>query len=197
MEELVANSGVKTVTTHPFIYTGDKAIQIDYVYLEFGSGFKSFQPDADKPVPIKIDIKKETLPDIVCDLSKPLPFKNNCVDEIISCHFIEHLTYEQGNAFFDEIKRILKTGGVLQLIFPDILEGIQALFNGNLERTSQIIWGIDDKFVRHNPMGKFYQMHKSGYSVEIIKKILEEKGFETKQLEKNEFYGIMYMGFKK
>lgn len=54
------------------------------------------------------------------DLTGNLPFQNESVDFIFSEHFIEHLTREQGQKFFQECYRILKTGSVMRISTPDL-----------------------------------------------------------------------------
>lgn len=57
--------------------------------------------------------------DIVHDLTVfPYPFEDNSVDEIVSNHFVEHLTGEEFIKHFDECYRILKTGGKMKVVHP-------------------------------------------------------------------------------
>lgn len=64
--------------------------------------------------------------DIVWDLAKPLPFPDNCVDQIYSSHFLEHLPYKSIIDFLLECKRILKENGALKLAVPNARLYIQA-----------------------------------------------------------------------
>lgn len=57
--------------------------------------------------------------DIVHDLTKfPYPFEDNSVDEIVSNHFVEHLTGEDFMKHLDECWRILKPSGKMRLVHP-------------------------------------------------------------------------------
>lgn len=57
--------------------------------------------------------------DIVHDLTKfPYPFESDSVDEIVSNHFVEHLSGEEFMAHMDECHRILKVGGQMRLCHP-------------------------------------------------------------------------------
>ena len=69
------------------------------------------------------------------DVTKGLPFTNSSVTNLFSSHFIEHLTYRQGIDFLKETYRVLKPGGILRIICPDIKLWISKIYERN-----------DDKF---------------------------------------------------
>lgn len=48
-----------------------------------------------------------------------LPFEDSSVDEIRSDSLIEHLTFIEEKIFFNEIKRVIKIGGKLEISTPD------------------------------------------------------------------------------
>jgi len=48
-----------------------------------------------------------------------LPFDDSAVDEIKSDSLIEHLNFIQEKKFFNEIKRVIKVGGRLEISTPD------------------------------------------------------------------------------
>jgi predicted SAM-dependent methyltransferase len=56
--------------------------------------------------------------DIDCDITKPLPYGDNTVDEARIEHGIEHVTTHQAMRFLDEVHRILKPGGKFRLSVP-------------------------------------------------------------------------------
>jgi predicted SAM-dependent methyltransferase len=55
------------------------------------------------------------------DIRKPLPFKNDSVDEILAEHVVEHVTGPEAYRFFKEAKRVLKEGGVLRVCVPELV----------------------------------------------------------------------------
>lgn len=60
-------------------------------------------------------------PDIVLqDLTKPLPWQSDSVDVIYSSHTLEHLDRQQGQQFIAECYRMLKPGGILRIVVPDL-----------------------------------------------------------------------------
>lgn len=61
----------------------------------------------------------ETKPGDVLARVPPIPFRDECFDEILMCHVVEHMTLDDGCALIRECHRILKPGGVITLIVPD------------------------------------------------------------------------------
>ena len=61
-------------------------------------------------------------PDVVCELGKTLPFKDQEFDEIYFFHCIEHLEKWKHDFALAEIHRVLKLGGTLYLSYPEFSE---------------------------------------------------------------------------
>lgn len=54
------------------------------------------------------------------DHTRPFPLGDECFDWVYAEHFIEHLSWEGAVAWLVEVRRLLKTGGVLRLTTPDL-----------------------------------------------------------------------------
>jgi len=54
------------------------------------------------------------------DILNGLPYKDNSFDVIYSSHFIEHIPIEQIESFLDDVYRILRPGGIIRLVTPDL-----------------------------------------------------------------------------
>ena len=67
---------------------------------------------------IRVDVNKNTEPDIIADLNQPLPFNNNYADMIFLFNVIYIL--ESPQKTLREINRILKSGGKLFITSPFI-----------------------------------------------------------------------------
>ena len=67
---------------------------------------------------LNIDVKPGA--DLVIDVRQGLPFEENSLDFIYNEHFVEHLTYEEGEKVIREFWRCLKKGGVLRIATPDL-----------------------------------------------------------------------------
>lgn len=54
------------------------------------------------------------------NLLKRLPFPDDSFDVVYHSQFIEHLPFEMARGFLDECHRVLKLGGVLRVVTPDL-----------------------------------------------------------------------------
>ena len=57
-------------------------------------------------------------PDVVLDLTKPLPFEDCSVDEVLLDNVLEHLPIKI-NVLAEELRRIIKENGTLTIITPN------------------------------------------------------------------------------
>jgi SAM-dependent methyltransferase len=57
---------------------------------------------------------------LVHDLSKGIPFETGTVDAVYHAHLLEHLNREQARLFLTECQRVLKPGGLIRIVVPDM-----------------------------------------------------------------------------
>lgn len=58
---------------------------------------------------------------LATNLRAPLPFADASADWVFSCHVLEHLAYPAGAlALLREVRRVLRPGGVVRLVVPDM-----------------------------------------------------------------------------
>jgi predicted SAM-dependent methyltransferase len=67
------------------------------------------------------------------DIRNKLPFVDNSVDTIYHSHVLEHLNKADGKKFIADCYRVLKPGGIIRVVIPD-LEQICLEYLSNLER---------------------------------------------------------------
>jgi SAM-dependent methyltransferase len=84
---------------------------------------------------VNIDWDAACQPDMRVDLSKELPFETASVDYIVSEDFIVQLDIEGGRRFLRECRRILKPGGVMRLLTPNL----EILARAYLERPEWLV----------------------------------------------------------
>ena len=133
---------------------------------------------------------------VVHDLRKPLPFRKNSFSAIYGAHVLEHLYRVEADALLAECKRVLKPGGVLRLVVPDLQFLVLDYLKGrNGGSTPADRWTAADSlnqklgFRNVQPPGgnvlfRFYALwkdfhsHKWMYDSDSLSHALEIAGFE-------------------
>ncbi len=117
------------------------------------------------------------------DLRNGIPAADNSLDLAYHSHMLEHLSYTDGIEFTKECLRVLKPGGTLRILVPDLELWINAYTNNNsffFEQYRQM-GGIDpDIYVTKAAvfMGMLHNHeHKCGYDFESLKWLVEHVGF--------------------
>src|ERR1700680_660258 len=80
---------------------------------------------------------------LVHDLTKPLPFEENTFSCVYASHILEHLYLADAQTLLSECRRVLRPGGVIRLVVPD-LRSIAATYlkkknGGNLFHPEQVV----------------------------------------------------------
>ncbi len=57
------------------------------------------------------------------DLRTALPFADDSIDWVYSSHVLEHLRRQHASNLVGEVRRVLKPGGVVRLVVPDLALG--------------------------------------------------------------------------
>jgi predicted SAM-dependent methyltransferase len=121
------------------------------------------------------------------DATKTLPLKDSSVECIYASHMIEHLSKEGALSFLKEAKRILKTGGILRLVVPDL----RILIEGYLKSRDADSF-MEGLFVQAPPISTLkqkillfitgYRHHQWMYDGESLRKLLKKVGFEEVEI---------------
>jgi predicted SAM-dependent methyltransferase len=117
------------------------------------------------------------------DLRNGVPAADNSLDLAYHSHMLEHLTYQDGIIFLKECLRVLKPGGTMRILVPDLELWINAYVNNNAFFFDQYrrYGGIDpDIYVTKAAvfMGMLHNHeHRCGYDFESLKWLVEYVGF--------------------
>ena len=137
-----------------------------------------------KPGYINIDKYNESIADKICDIEN-LPFKSNSIDLIEADQLIEHFDYVQSKYVLSEWFRILKPEGALILETPDLEMTYKKFISENIDSqkmTLQWIFGINSSGFHH----------KTGFTLNLLRDLLEEIGFEKISSEEQQTYTYEY-----
>ena len=128
---------------------------------------------------VNIDIDPNA--DLIVDVRKKLPFKNENVDFIYNEHLFEHLTFEEGKKFLHECHRCLKTSGVLRIATPD-LDYVIAKYSGDWKNQDWLTWAgfefISSKGMMINISFRNWG-HQYLYNEEDLRNQLIQAGFKN------------------
>lgn len=85
---------------------------------------------------VNLDLQSDD-PAVVChDVTQGIPFSDDQFDVVYHSHILEHLDPEQGRELISECYRVLKPGGVLRIVVPN-LEEIAKLYLSMHDRAWQ------------------------------------------------------------
>ncbi len=91
------------------------------------------------------------------NLLGPLPIASGCADLVYTSHFLEHIPKHRVQGFLTECLRILKPGGTLRLVLPDLenlcREYMENRVKGENERADFVVLEMVDQCVRTPGIG--------------------------------------------
>jgi SAM-dependent methyltransferase len=103
------------------------------------------------------------------NVCKRWPFHDNSADAIFSSHVVEHLTLRGARNCLANAYRVLKSGGVLRIVVPDL-----DAYIAEYSKQNAYDWAISlfeaDQVAEKN-------MHHFMYNCESMAKIMNEAGF--------------------
>jgi predicted SAM-dependent methyltransferase len=131
--------------------------------------------------------------DLWLDVRNGLPYPSNTVDSIYSTHMFEHFYPDELQSLLRECQRVLKPGGGIRLIVPNLASAISAYSQ------KQSAW-FDDSFPRHFDSlgGRFSNFvfcdgqHRTAFDFSYLDEVLRQSGFsevEQSAEGKSRLYG--------
>ena len=133
---------------------------------------------------VHVDYDAACGPDIRADLAAPLPFAGACADFLQSEDFIGQLSFAHARGFLSECYRVLRPGGALRLLTPD-LDLLARLYLARDPRLKEL-WvrevGIP---LETGTLGEVvhkaltFADQRSFYDEETLRALLEPIGFEV------------------
>jgi len=136
---------------------------------------------------INVDLDMSCKPDVIADLRQDLPFKSQSIDYIHSEDFVDQLELEKAYRFFKECHRILKKGGVMRVLTPDLHQLARRYIRGDQGLLK--LWdeqvGVALKtrsLCEVFNLGMRLGGHTFLYDWETLAYVLKECGFEPKRV---------------
>jgi predicted SAM-dependent methyltransferase len=121
---------------------------------------------------------------IYWNVSKGLPFPTGSVDVVYSCHFLEHLPYEVGQTYLSDAFRVLRPGGILRTVVPNLTGRLHKHFinRNNVELVPEKVHPDNVDYIPEN-LGNVvsrtigHGMHLWGYAWETLSYEYKKHGF--------------------
>lgn len=158
----IPDLGVESTEVKPATYDlKNPPVYVDGLKLNLGSG-RDYRKGY-----INID-KYDSTADLVADITN-LPFSDNSVAQIYSSETLEHISRDEIPMVLKECHRVLKMGGNLVLVVPDMVAACER-FLANPEDD----WQLARIYGSQNHAGQF---HKWGFTPKRLFKMLGEAGF--------------------
>jgi len=117
------------------------------------------------------------------NIKKKLPFSDDSVDVIYHSHVLEHLDKYEAKRFIDDCFRVLKTGGVMRVVVPD-LEQIAREYLDNMEKGFKSMDEEDILNYNWNKIEMFDQVVRriiGGDMIEVLKNGEFNKDYVSKR----------------
>lgn len=117
-----------------------------------------------------VDCRAMPSVDIVADLEEPLPLPSNEFDFVLSKFVIEHMSWRKVKGFIGQIHRILKVGGKVCIIAPNLKEQARVL-------ATKEVWDGSESCLVFGGQDHVGNFHKCGFSPEYLTKVFQDEGF--------------------
>jgi SAM-dependent methyltransferase len=120
------------------------------------------------------------------DLTKPLPWADGSVDACYTSHTVEHMSRDEGARLVREAFRVLKPGGVLRVVVPDLHAFVEHYRSGTLaaDRFVEdlgVLYGPGKRGLARLLAPVIEFPHKCMYDTATMRKLLESAGFVARE----------------
>lgn len=130
---------------------------------------------------VSFDIREEAKPDVVCDVRR-IPVPDQQFDIVFSSHTLEHFGWTGVDKVLKEWCRILKVGGELRLVVPNLRYTAKRLVEDEVLPT--------DLWVLYGEQDYPKNFHATGFTPKILKALVESLGiFEDIQIHEGNIDG--------
>lgn len=130
---------------------------------------------------VNIDSVEAFKPDLLLDISQPLPYPDLSVDEILADGILEHFDKYLRFIVFYEWARVLKIGGTINLSVPNLEKIVWRYFKFGFEKFTDTVFG-ENMLASEAYIGHFGN-HKWGYSKKSLEAFVKMFGLEPIKIE--------------
>jgi Methyltransferase domain len=142
------------------------------LFPQFNRKFKIFNLDWDSRIHLH-------------NLTRRFPWQDESAEVVYSAHTLEHFSREHGRHFLTESHRVLKKGGIIRIIVPDLQYIARQYVDGQLPADQflhalGVLYGSYGNNRLKNRLSYLLEFpHKCMYDTSTLQRILEEIGFQA------------------
>lgn len=128
---------------------------------------------------VNCDIKLAPCVDVSCDIRHGLPFSDGAFDCIVSIHALQEIPHFDLVPTLQELRRVLKPGGVLRLCLPDFEKALDAYNRG--DKSYFLIPDEDARTLSGKLIVQmlWYGWSRTLFTFEYIEELLQQAGFRA------------------
>ena len=119
------------------------------------------------------------------DLTRKFPWQDESAGVVYSSHTLEHFSRKDGRHFLAECHRVLKKGGIIRIVVPDLGYIARQYLGGELPADQflhalGVLYGMYGNNRLKNRLAFLFEFpHKCMYDAPTLQQILEEIGFQA------------------
>ncbi|HEY9166687.1 MAG TPA: methyltransferase domain-containing protein [Candidatus Kryptonia bacterium] len=121
---------------------------------------------------------------LVRDLQKRFPWGDGEADVVYASHIVEHFSKKDGLRLLTECHRVLRTGGVIRIVVPDLKVLVEKYRTGKM-RADDLVESLGVLYeTRNNRLKDFFASflqfpHKCMYDTSALVEVLNSIGFDA------------------
>jgi len=130
-----------------------------------------------RPGWINSDVKDAPTVDLVADIMRGLPLAAETIDYAVSVHALPELALGDQVPALSELRRVLKPGGTLRLVLPDLRRGIDAYLAGDERYFEMVAADATTPGGRFVTQMLWYGYTRTLFTTDFASELLQRAGF--------------------
>jgi SAM-dependent methyltransferase len=143
---------------------------------------------------VRLDIDPAVKPDIVSSMTNMPMVADASVDAVWSSHNLEHLYRHEVPVALQEFCRVLRPGGFLIMMVPDLQKAAELVLADQLDEVAYTsragpITPLDILYGYHRAIarGNTFMAHRTGFTATTLQKALSQAGFKSVKTIRDRF----------
>ncbi len=152
---------------------------------------------------LRLDIDPAVAPDIVASITNMNTVPDASMDAIWSSHNLEHLYFHEVTQALCECLRVLKPGGILVALVPDLQKVSKLIaedrFHEELYNSAAGPITVHDMVYGHTAAiaaGQIHMAHRTGFTPTVLGKCLVDAGFLPVTLKRTPHHELLAMAHR-